>query len=83
MALYGAMYEILVSEGPLDGLFLDRLPDEQVHEVDVVHISQGGPPPQRYLGSSPVMNGPWASKRMVGFSGINRASSTSVGAWTR
>ena len=24
----------------------------------MVHISQGGPPPQRYLGSSPVMNGP-------------------------
>lgn len=55
--LYEAMYELLVTEGPLLNLYADRLPAEQTAEVDVAHIPQGGGSPQRYLGSEPVVGG--------------------------
>ena len=57
MALYEAMYELLVTEGPLRNLYADRLPAEQTAEVDTAHIAQGGGSPPRYLGSSPVVGG--------------------------
>ena len=55
--LYEAMYELLVTEGPLLNVYADRLPAEQTAEVDVAHIPQGGGSPQRYLGSEPVVDG--------------------------
>ena len=58
MALYNAMKELLVLEGPLENLFSSRLPPEQTAAVDVAHIRQGGGAGQRYLGSTPVMDGP-------------------------
>ena len=57
MALYEAVRVLLVDEGPLLNLYADRLPPEQTDEVDTVFIRQGGGPPQRYLGSSPIANG--------------------------
>ena len=56
--LYDALRVLLVDEGPLENLFLDRLPPGQTAEVDVAHIRQGGGAPQRYLGLTPVMDGP-------------------------
>ena len=56
--LYGAMRAILVDDGPLANLYLDRLPAEQTAAVDTAFVPQGGAAPQRYLGSSPVVGGP-------------------------
>ena len=59
MALYDALRVILVvPQGPLENLFSSRLPAEQVGAVDVAFLRQGGGSPQRYLGSTPVMDGP-------------------------
>ena len=52
--LYRAMREILVEDGPLDGLFLYRLPPEQRHDVDVAHRPISGIGAQRSFGSRRV-----------------------------
>ena len=58
MSLYRAMRALLVApEGPLENLYLYRLPPEQTADVDVAHIPQGGSGSERYLGSAPVVNG--------------------------
>ena len=40
MALYDAMRTLLVDEGPLETLYLYRLPAEQTAEVDVASTSR-------------------------------------------
>ena len=58
MSLYAALAEILVDEGPLDALYVLRLPAGQVGPVDVAYVPQGGAGSERYLGSAPVVDGP-------------------------
>ena len=50
MSLYAALAEILVDEGPLDALYVLRLPAGQVGPVDVAYVPQGGAGSERYLG---------------------------------
>ena len=58
MSLYAALKVILVAEGPLENLFLYRLPPEQTAAADVAYVPLSGVGAQRYLGSSPVTGGP-------------------------
>ena len=48
---------LLVDEGPLENLYLFRLPAGQTGPVDVACVPLSGVGAQRYLGSSPVANG--------------------------
>ena len=58
MGLYDAARTLLVDEGPLENLYLFRLPAEQTAPVDVAHVPLSGVGAQRYLGSSLVVGGP-------------------------
>ena len=64
--LYDAMRVLLVDEGPLENLYSSRLPPEQTAPEDTAFIKQGGGNPQRYLGSTPVMDGPAGVMRRSG-----------------
>ena len=57
MGLYAAMRVLLVEQGPLENLFLYRLPPEQKEAVDVAYVPLSGVGAQRYLGLTPVMEG--------------------------
>ena len=52
--LYHAMREILIDDGPLDDLYLARLPPEQAGDVDVAMIPLSGVGATRSYGSRPV-----------------------------
>ena len=56
--LYDALAVLLVTEGPLESLYLGAQPPEQVHPVDVVMVPNSGVPPVRVFGSKPVKDGP-------------------------
>ena len=58
MGLYDAMQALLVDKGPLENLYLFRLPPQQTAAVDVAHIPLSGVGAERYLGSAPVANAP-------------------------
>ena len=58
MSLYAALETILVDEGPLENLYLFRLPAGQTEAVDVAYVPLSGVGAQRYLGSEPVVDGP-------------------------
>ena len=56
--LYDALREILVTDGPLENLYLNELPDEQTADVDVAAVPLSGIGATRALGSQPVVGGP-------------------------
>ena len=58
MGLYDAMHTILVDEGPLDNLFLDRLPPKQTADVETAFVQLSGTGAERAFGKQNVIGAP-------------------------
>ena len=59
MGLYEAVHDILVTRGPLDAMYLERLPAEQVGDIDVAFVPSSGIGEKRTYGRHEIPGASW------------------------